>query len=495
LRAALGATSRRVFRQLLTESVTLALLGAAAGIGFAYFAVRAFTRSSLVTLPRIEEVTVDGRVLAITLAVSVVSGILFGLLPALHGVRARLTSDATAGTRESSHRSVRRFNNALVVAQLSLSVVLLVAAGLVLKSFQRLTHVDLGFKSDGVTSIAIALPPRYNNAVALPAFLNTAVEQVRAIPGVRAATFAWSLPFEGNINVDGYLVEGRPVPPSGNEDQIDQNGVAPGYFAMLGIPLLYGRDFTPADDTLGLPVAIINESLAKRYWNGADAIGKRIRTTGDTTWLTIVGIVGDVRDQDAATPPMPQMYVSIPQAGGTQLSLAIKTSGEIGTVLPALRRAISSIEPSIPLDGVRPLTTVVDRSLDTRRLTKILLGAFALLAVTLAGVGVYGVMSLSVANRTREFGVRLAVGAAPQTLVRLVLREGAMLAMAGVVIGIGGALIVTRWISSLLYEVSPTDPLVFASLPLLLAAIAVASCLVPARRAAKSDPLAVLRSD
>lgn len=495
LRTALGATSGRVLRQLLTESLALALLGALAGVGLAVAGVRAFTHSGLVTLPRIDEVTVDGRVLAFTLGVSVVSGLLFGLLPALHSRRSPVTSDLSAGQRESSHRSTRRVNSALVVTQLSLSLMLLVAAGLVLKSFQRLTHTDMGFRAEGVTSIALRLPPRINNAAASNAFVSTVLQQVRAVPGVKSVSLAWSLPFEGAANVDGFLIDGRPVPPSGNEDQTTQTGVTPGHFATIGIPLLYGRDFTMADDTTSVPVAIVDEAIAKRYWKGADALGKRIRVTGDTTWLTIVGVVGSVHDYDAAAVPQPHLYVSLLQSGGNSLSLAVRSAGDPTAVVAGIRRAIGAVEPSIPLDGVKSLSSVVDQSLATRRLTQILLTAFAVLAVTLAGVGIYGVMSLQVANRNREFGIRLAVGAEPRALVRLVLGEGMILAALGVGFGVAGGLVATRFIGSLLYDVSPNDPIVFASLSLMLGAIAAASCYLPARRAAKSDPLTVLRAD
>jgi putative ABC transport system permease protein len=381
------------------------------------------------------------------------------------------------------------------VTQLSLSVVLLVSAGLVLKSFERLARVDLGFHPENITSMSLPLPQRMNDAAAMAAFVRTSLEQVRAVPGVKAASLSWTLPFEGGGNVDGFIIEGRPAPTNGAEEQMMQIAVSPGHFSLLGIPMLYGRDFTTADDSTGAFVAVVDETMATRYWHGADAIGKRIRTGGDDVWYTVVGIVGNVRDIDAATAGMPHLYVSIPQAGGNRLSLALKTSGDGATVLPAVRRAISQIEPSIPLEGVRTLTDIVDFSFASRRLIKILLSGFAVLAVTLAGVGIYGVMSLHVANRSREFGIRLAVGAEPSRLVRLVLGEGAVLAIAGVVVGVIGALVATRWIQSLLYDVSATDPVVFAVLPLLLAAIALAACYVPARRAAKSDPLMALRSE
>ncbi|HTE48006.1 MAG TPA: FtsX-like permease family protein, partial [Gemmatimonadaceae bacterium] len=271
--------------------------------------------------------------------------------------------------------------------------------------------------------------------------------------------------------------------------------VSPGYFSVVGIPLLYGRDFTAADDSTSLPVAIVDQALAKRYWSGAEALGRRIRTTGDTTWFTIIGVAGSIRDGDATKDLEPHLYNSLPQIGGNPLSLAIRTPGDPSRISTAIQRVVAQIESAIPFAGVRTFSTIVDQSLATRRLTKILLGGFALLAMVLAGVGIYGVMSLHVANRTREFGIRMAIGAEPSALVRLVLREGAVLAGLGIVVGMLGALGATRWIQSLLYDVSATDPVIFVSLPLLLAVIAIASCYLPARRAAKGDPLTVLRSD
>jgi predicted permease len=494
LRTALGATAGRVVRQLLTESVALALLGAVAGVSLAVVAVRVFTHSTLATLPRVDEVRLDGRVLAFTLAVSVASGLAFGLLPALHAVRGRLTGDLIAGQREGARGPSRRINNTLVVAQLSLSVVLLIATGLVLKSFQRLTQLDLGFRPEGVTSIALALPSRINDAATMRAFVNTTLERVRAVPGVQSASLAWALPMEDGGNYDGYLIDGRPVPPGGNEEQTFQFAVSPEHFQTVGIPLLIGRDFSSTDDSTSTNVGIVDVTLASRFGGGAAALGKRIRTTGDTAWYTIVGVVGAVREEDATMPPRPHLYVSLPQVGGNRLSLAVRVNGS-AAVIANVRRAIAEVEPSIPLDEVRSLSSVIDETFATRRLTKILLSGFAFAGLLLAAVGVYGVMSLNVAHRAREFGIRLAVGAEPLALVRLVLVEGAMLAGLGVVLGIAGAVVVTRYITTLLYDVSPTDPAVLVALPLGLASIALAACYVPARRAARSDPLTVLRAD
>ena len=496
LRAALGASGTRVLRQLLTESVALALLGALVGVALAVMAVRVFIHSSLATLPRIDEVAVDWRVLAFTLVVSVASGLLFGLLPAIHARRVRLTSDLTAGQRESSHGASRRVNNALVVAQLSLSVVLLIAAGLVLKSFQRLTEVDLGFHPEGVTSLALPLPQRIaNDAGRINTFVNATLSRIRAIPGVRSAALTAAVPMGDGANYDGYLIEGRRVPASGNEDQTYQVAVSPEYFKTIGIPLQYGRDFAATDDSTSVAVGIVDATLASRYWKGADALGKRIRLGGDTTWYTIIGVAGTIRDGDPALPPEPHLYNSIPQVGANPLSLTIRTNGSDAAVIAAARRVVAEAEPAIPLDDVKTLSSIVDRTFGTRRLTKLLLGGFALVALLLAAVGIYGVMSLHVANRSREFGIRLAIGADPRALVRLVLAEGAVLAAVGVVLGIGGALVVTRALASLLYDVSPTDPAVLMVLPLLLASIALAACYVPARRAGRSDPLSVIRAD
>jgi predicted permease len=271
--------------------------------------------------------------------------------------------------------------------------------------------------------------------------------------------------------------------------------VSPDYFKTVGIPLQYGRDFAATDDSASLAVGIVDATLASRYWKGADALGKRIRTTGDTTWYTIIGVAGTVRDGDPALPPEPHLYNSIPQVGGNPLSLAIRTDASSAGVIAAVRRVVAEAEPTIPLDDVKTLSSIIDQTFATRRLTKLLLGGFALVALLLAAVGIYGVMSLHVANRSREFGIRLAIGADPRALVRLVLGEGAVLAALGVILGIAGAMVVTRSLASLLYDVSPTDPAVLMALPLLLAGIAIAACYIPARRAARSDPLSALRAD
>jgi predicted permease len=497
LRTAIGATRRRIVRQLLTESVALASLGGLVGIALAYVLVRTFTHSSAISLPRIGEVTVSVRVLLFTLAVSVASGVLFGLSPVLHSVRRRLADALASGGKDSAHGSARRLNMTLVVTQLALSVVLLVSAGLVLKSFQRLAGTNLGFEPRGVTSVIMPLPQqKYGDDAKVVAMAGEIVDRVRAIPGVRAAAVTDALPYSGNVNSDGYLIEGHAPPAAaGSETQTVQLPVTPGYFATLQIPLLHGRDFTSGDRANSLPVVIVDDELAHRYWKAGDAIGKRMRLTGDTTWRTIVGVVGSIRDIDAAQESTPHSYFPYSQNADSYMTLAIRTDGDPRPVIASVRRTIAELEPSVPLDNVRPLSESVAQALDNRRLTEILLASFSLLAATLAGVGIYGVMSLQVANRRREFGIRLAIGAEPRNLVRRVMGEGLVLALAGVGVGIAGALVATRWVRALLYDVSPTDPVVFTALSLGLLALAVGSCYLPARRAARSDPLIALRAD
>ncbi len=497
LRSALGATGRRVLRQLLTESVALALLGGAVGVGLAFALVHVITHSPAVSLPRLGDVRVSWRVLAFTLGTSIAAGVAFGAAPAAGLARGRVAEHLAGAERGGVRTAARRFNAALIVAQLGLAVVLLISAGLVLRSFHNLAATRLGFEPDGVTVVALPLPAvKYAGDTAVVATTSEIVDRVRELRGVRDAAIAATLPFSGSVNTDGYLVEGHAPPAStGMETQTVQVAVGPGYFRTLRIPLRYGRDFDDRDRAGSLRVTIVDEALAARYWKGAGALGKRVRLTGDSTWLTIVGVAGSVRDEDAAEPPRPHTYFPFAQVPGPRPVLAVRTEGDAAPAIAAVRRTVAAIEPGIPLDNVRTLDDWVGRSLDTRRITELLLMAFALLAAVLASVGIYGVMSLYVTTRHREFGVRLAVGAQPGGLVRMVLGEGMTLAAGGVAAGTLAALLTTRWLGSLLYGVSPTDPVVYATLAGALLALAAASVYLPARRAARSDPLVALRAD
>jgi predicted permease len=496
VRTALGATTRRVARQLVTESIVLAAIGGTLGVAFAAAAVRAFARAYAGSLPRMDEVTIDGRVLAFALLASIGSGVLFGFSPALRVARTRRLADDLAGSqKQSAHGAARRLNNTLIVAQLALSVVLLISAGLVLKSFRRLTETNLGFDPENVLSISTPLPmKKYMNNDAAAVATQAIVDRVRTLPGVRGAAAAWYLPYSGNFNTDGFLVEGH-VPPAnaGAETQTAQVAVTPGYFDVMRMPMRYGRDFTAADRANTLPVVVIDEAFANKFWRGADAIGKRMRFTGDTTMRTIIGVVSGIRDQDVATEGIPHTYQPYAQAPGLRPTLAVRFKGDPAPVVAEIRRAVGEIEPGAPLANIRPVADAVAQALDSRRLTELLLGGFALMALLLASVGIYGVMTLYVASREREFGIRLAIGADPARLIRLVMREGVALAVVGVLLGVAGAAVSTRWIQTLLYDVSPTDPMVFLLLAVTLLCVAAAACYTPARRAAKADPLIALR--
>lgn len=497
VRTALGASTRRVARQLVTESLVIAAIGGVLGVGLAAIAVRVFTNSNAGTLPRIETVGIDWRVLALALVISVACGVLFGLAPAVRMARTRRLADDLAGTAKASARSsTRRLNNSMIAAQLALSVVLLVSAGLVRKSFRRLVQTDLGFDPRNVLAITVPLPmQKYMKPEAATAATDALVERVRRLPGVRAVAATTNVPYNGT-NTDGFLVEGREPPANaGAETQVVQLTVTPGYFDVLRTPLRFGRDFTADDRANTLPVVIVDDAFARRYWKGREALGKRMRLTGDTTWLTIVGVAGSVRDEDVAQEGRPHAYTPYSQQPSNRPTLVIATNGDVASVLAEVRRAVAEFEPVAPLANVRVLSDAVAQTLANRRLTEVLLTGFAVIALLLAIVGIYGVMMLYVTSRTREFGIRIAIGADPARVVRLVLREGFVLAAIGVAIGVGGAMFATRWLSSLLYEVSPTDPAVFTSLAVGLLVVAVASCWQPARRAAAADPLSALRAD
>src|SRR6185437_7988513 len=462
LRGALGATTARVGRQLLTESVALALAGGAGGVLLAVIAVRAFMRSGIASLPRLAGVGVDSRVLAFTLSGAVGGGVLFGLAPLAYVVGHRGSAALTSGDSASAQGGTRRLNDALVVAQLALSVTLLVSAGLVLESFHNLLNTDLGFDPANVTVITTPMPSvKYADATAVLPFSGEALVRIRALPGVRSAAIAAMTPYSGQVNTDGYIIEGHAPPAAtGTEKQVSTDDVTPGYFRTMRMTLLRGRDFTPADRIGTRPVTIVDETLAREYWPTLDAVGSRMRLTGDTTWYTIVGVVRSVRDQDVAQASIPHMYLPFAQAPDNWFSFVVRTDGTEAPIKSATS-VIHQLEPGIPLDDVRPLGAFVRRALDTRRLTETLLGAFAIIAALLAAVGIYGVISLYVTHRTREFGIRMAVGADAGRVVRLVLGEGVVLAIGGALTGVAGAFVASRWLGSLLYEVSAHDPVAF----------------------------------
>jgi putative ABC transport system permease protein len=496
VRISLGATPRRIARQLLTESVLLSFIGAVVGVVLASLAIRMIDRLPLTGIARIEEVHLSGSVLAFTLGLTLLTGLLFGLMPALRAYAMGITTGMREGARGSA--SHRHLNSALVAVQFALSLVLLIGAGLLLKSFHRLESVDLGFNPENTLTMVASLPPaKYDNEEKALRFYGDAQERLRQSPGIRAVGLSNNLPFTESSEVDGIIVEGQ-EPAPGSDAQMEQaslQSVTPGTFQALGIPLLQGRDFQNTDTTNTPRVAIIDEPLARRYWPANDAIGRRIQTSGNREWMTIVGIVGGIKQSNLTEEKRPHIYMAMSQYTQLRAAFVVRTDGPPESAIPTFRAALKQVDPDMPLYMVRSMTDVIGDTLDTQRLTNTLLTAFAIIALVLAAVGIYSTMSVYVGSRTKEFGIRLALGAQPGALRRRVIRQGLMLTAAGVVIGVLGALALTQTIKSLLYEVSATDPVVFTAIPLLLIVVSVIACYTPAHRATKVDPLVALRED
>src|SRR5262249_47985381 len=403
------------------------------------------------------------------------------IVPALRVYRIGIDAGLRERQKGSGTRASSRINRALVAAQLALSLVLLLGAGLLLRSFGRLISADPGFRTEGVLSMRLSLPFRTKPQKALQTYEGL-LDRVREVPGVRAAGIVNELPFTGDSTSDGYIVEGHDPQPGGVQPQIQIRDVTPGYFESMGIPLIQGRDILQTDSEGSQLVAVIDDTMARRHWPEGDAVGKRLRMTGDPPWYTIVGVVGGIKDNNLADRLEPHMYRAMAQAPDQIVHLAIHTN-DIAAAAIAVRHAISEIEPNLPVSDIRAMNERVARTLNSQRLINLLLGGFAVLALPLAAVGIYSVISLYVSSRTTEFGIRLALGARPASLVRSVLGEGLLLAAFGIGAGIAGALALTHTIASLLFEVSATDPIVFFAAPLLLGAIAMLACYVPARRA------------
>jgi putative ABC transport system permease protein len=494
VRFALGATPSRVARQLLTESLVLAFIGGAGGVMLAWLGVRMIGNMPTAGIPRIESVTVDGRVLAFTGGLALLTGLLFGLMPAMRAYRMGMVAAMHEGGRGGV--SKRQANSALVAAQFALSFVLLITAGLLLKSFQRLQSVDLGFNPEKVLTMSVALPARkYQKPEQALQFYNNLIDRVRSLPGMQAAGLTTTVPLTGDGNTDNFIVEGHEPEPGAEGVQGQLLLMTPGNLQAMGIPLLRGRDFLESDTGDSPQVAIVDETLARMFWPDGDALGKRVETTGDMQWMTIVGVVGGIKEGELAEKLQPHIYAPLAQQPPLFAKLVLRTDAAASSTTGAVRAAVSGLDPDVPVYSIRSMNDVIARTLNSHRLTNLLLTSFSVLALMLAAVGIYGTMSLYVGSRKNEFGVRLALGAQPGMVLRLVLREGMLLIAAGVVIGVGGSLALTRAIASLLFEVSPTDPVVFIGVPLLLVFVALAACSIPARRASRVDPMAALRCE
>lgn len=506
VRAALGASRRQLIEQLLAESLLLSLLGGSLGILLAKWTLMALPRFSTVPLPRAGEIQVDGMVLGFTVALSIATGVLFGLFPSLKISRPDLTdalreSGFTAGKGTSWHRGWLGINprSALVVTQVALSIVLLVGAALLMQSFARLRSVDPGFQPTRLLTMKVPLPlTRYDTKEKRNAFFEELERRVVSVPGVRNVAIMRSLPTTAWLftNVD---VEGQSKFEPREQPSAQLQSITPDYFRTMGIPLLRGREFTERDNSSGAaPVIIINEAFARRFWpsypDGIDPVGQHMGEGADkVSSAEIIGIVKDVHEGGLHLKPGPEFYVPIslhsPQSG----YLAVRTTDEPTQITNAIRHEVITLDPDQAVSDVKTMDEIFEANLGHRRLTMSLLGVFAGIALLLALIGIYGVIAYSVAQRTQEVGIRRALGAARSDILRLILRQAAGLATAGVAIGVVGAFAVTRVMKSLLFQVEATDPATFAGVAAIFLAAALAASFLPAWRATKVDPMAALR--
>ncbi len=495
LRAALGARRGRLVRQLLTESVVLALIGGIIGVVLARWGIAGLVAASPDGLPVSSgEVGLDRTVLAFSFVITVVAGLLFGAVPARYGTRTDV-ADALQGRGGDTGSS--RVRQLVVAGQLALCIILLVGSALLLRSFAKVQAQPTGFDPDRLLTAELRLPAsKYTNDTVIAQFADQALERLRALPGVRSAALLGSMPLSGNWGVTNYLPDGRPMPPDSALPTTQYNPVSDGFFATMGISLLTGRDFTPAD-RLGTPlVVVVNQELARVAWPGESPLGKRIRIIGPPdTVATVIGVAGNVKQLALTDPDEPQMYVAKAQNPGIFATVALRTSGDPDRMHDALLGAIWSVDRDQPVWKVRSMAMLLEHDLAPRRFTARLTGGFALVAVLLAMIGVYGVMSYVVAQRTREIGIRMALGAARGTVVRMVLRRALQIVAVGTVLGLAGAYAGARLISRQLYGVPPTDLATFVAVPLALAAVATLACWVPAHRAARVEPGVALSVD
>ncbi|MGA7623072.1 MAG: ABC transporter permease [Candidatus Acidiferrales bacterium] len=505
IRLALGAGRVRLIAQLLTESVLLAFVSGCVALLTVVWLKSALLRFAPPDLPRLNEVTISASVLFFAFLVSILTGIIFGLAPALQDASPNQIASLREGSRGSgSSKRQMRVSSALVASEVALSLILLVGAGLFLRSFWQILQVRSGFNSHNVVTAQIWLSfpndPSQNRYLTVPkraAFMREVLRRVSALPGVEEASIGGggSLPLARSRNQISFTIEGRPAD-SEHSPVAELAAVSPGHFRVLEIPILSGRNFTDSDDDKALPVAIVDQTLARQYWPNENPIGKRVKSgpiQSTNPWLNIIGVVGDVKTDSLELQEAPHIYLSDFQAPAYNSVIYLRTAGDPGTLGDAIRPEVEAVDPNVPVYAVRTMEDVIARSMAERRFALQILDFFAGVALLLAAIGIYGVMAYTFSQRRHEIGIRMALGAQPRDILRMALSEGMTLVAVGLGSGLVGALILTRFLRSMLYAVSPNDPLTFVALPALLAAVALLACFVPARRATQVDPLVALR--
>jgi len=494
VRAAIGAGRSQLVRLLLTESLTLSLLGGAVGFLLSLWAVKAFVALAPGGIPRLDEVGIDRFVLGFATLLSVATCIVFGLAPAIHATRLELSQALKEGDQRSPGRSAFRLRSVLVVSEVALALVLLIGAGLLTRSFVRLLSWEPGFDQSNLMVVwLLASDGKYSDAHQVAELFRVAEQEIQSLPSVVSVGATSAGPLFGGIEPDEFTIAGRPIPEPGQFPVARRCDVSPNYFRTLGIPLLKGRHFNDADSRSAPPVAIINETMARRYFTGEDPIGQQVTMLGGP--MTIVGVVADVQPFRPTDPTAPEIYWPYRQRPRYATWLLIRTASDPANTIRPLQQRLQDLDPDMEISTFRTMEDLVDRQLVRPRFNMLLMVVFASVALMLAAIGIYGVISYSVAQRTREIGIRVALGAAEPDILRSVVGRGMVLTLAGIAVGLVGAFGVTRVLSSLLVGVRPTDPLTFAAIATLLMLVALLACYVPARRATRVDAMVALRSE
>lgn len=495
IRTALGASRLRILRLLLMEGLVLALAGGFLGLLLAVWGTDALIALAPDNIPRINEVGFDARVFGFTLAVSLIIGIIFGLFPALHAAKPNLNQ----GLKESSRGSMgsvagKRTRNVLVTIEVALSLMLLIGAGLMIKSLSRLQQMSLGFNPDNLLTVNLSLSrSSYPEDHQQIAFFQETLDRLQSMPGIQSAAVTTGLPLTLNISGSDFRIEGRPEPEAGLDMIVNTRSVSPGYFKTLGISLIKGRDFSDRDKSDAPKTAIINQELARTYFPNEESLGKRITFDDGESWMSIVGVIGDIRQLGLDSTVKPEVYFPYLQVASHEMSLVVRTLPEPLSLTAAVKNQIQLIDKNLPIDETKTMQQLLAESVSGRRFNMLLLTIFAVVALILAMVGIYGVMSYTVAQRTHEIGIRVAIGAQSRDVFGMVIRQGMMLAVIGIVLGLVGAFALTRLMTSMLFGVEPTDTTTFVGIAVLLSVVALAACYIPGRRAAKVNPLVALR--
>ena len=493
IRVALGASRGRLVRQLLTEALVLAALGGGLGVLIAILGTDALLAARPEGLPRLEDIRLDQPVLAFTIGVTILTGLLVGLLPALRASRGVLAGTLREGGGRLAGRNTTRLRDGLVVGELALAVVLLAGAGLLIRSFLSLTGVEPGFRAEGAVHFEVELPSAtYTTDASVSAFYDQLADRIDGLPGTEAVGAVSRLPLSGRLNTSFQIV-GQPPAEPGQQRYIETRSATPGYFKSIGIPLLRGRGIEDRDREGSVPVAVISESTVQRHFGGADPIGQQIRVSILDDPRTVVGVVGDVRhlglDQEAA----PHAYFPLAQVPRQAMSVVVRAAGDRDAIAAAVRNEVRGLDPLLPPPQVRSVDEIVGESVARSRFVTTLLGAFAAVALALSAIGIFGLLSYTVAQRTREFGIRLALGARSSDVLGMVMRRALIMAGIGLGAGLVGALLLTRFVRSVLHGVSPTDPVTLGLVIILLVATVLLASVIPARRAAAVQPTEALR--